>query len=82
MLRLRGEKCLLLNNERYVKPEQVFWEEHGFGNYRFRLSAEMRAYSDLLEQMGVKEGPGTTDAIKVLKEICAQFGAQTSPLDP
>lgn len=82
ILRLKGEKCLLLNNERYVKPEQVFWEEHGFGSYRFRLSADMRAYADLLDQLGVKERPGTTDAIQVLKEICAQFGAQTSPLDP
>ena len=82
ILRLKGEKCLLLNNERYVKPEQVFWEEHGFGGYRFRLSADMRAYGDLLDQLGVMERPGTTDAIQVLKEICAQFGAQTSPLDP
>lgn len=81
VLKLKGEKCLLLDNERYVRPDQVFWEDPGFGRYRFRLSHEWRAYGAFCEQLGVRERPTKEDALAVLKEASVEFGSRTTPLD-
>jgi hypothetical protein len=81
ILRLKGERCLLLDSQGYVSPEEVFWEEHGLGRYRFRLSTDMKGYGELLDQIGVKERPEMDDAIRVLQEISGQFSTSGSPLD-
>lgn len=78
---LKGKPCLLLPNGQYVTAKQVFWGEHPFGRYRYRLSPEMRKYNDLLEKLGVREQPGPGDARDVLTEIAQQYGDFNQPLD-
>lgn len=79
---LVGRACLhLKDHHRYVRPEHVFWGEHHFSPYRFRLSQEMRGYGALFDRLGVRETPDKTDAIKLLKEIGDKFGATNAPLD-
>ena len=79
--RLQNEKCLLLEGGRYVRPNQVFWGEHRFGRYRFRLNQDLRVYTKLFNRLGVRESPEVSDAIQVLLEISDEFGAANQPLD-
>lgn len=67
--RLRGIACLLLPDNTYVRPDQVFWSDHPFGRYRFRLGPEVRTYARLLEALEVKAAPDHVDALKLLVEI-------------
>lgn len=82
---LRGQKCLCLKdpegNENYYSPDQVFWEQHPFGNYRFRLSPDYGRYKLLFDKIGVKDKPDVSDAIKILLEIAAKYGTSNIPLD-
>ena len=43
--------------EKYFSPDQVFWEKHPFGIYRYRLSPEYGRYKLLFDKIGVKENP-------------------------
>lgn len=72
--RLRGTACLLLPDNTYVRPDQVFWSDHPFGRYRFRLGPEVRTYARLLEALEVKAAPDHLDALKLLGEIAESSG--------
>ncbi len=82
--RLVGEKCLYLKdsegNGAYYSPAQVFWEQHPFGDYRFRLPPEFGQYKDLMDRIGVKYSPNVDDAIKVILEISKKFGTSNIAL--
>lgn len=70
--KLKKKACLYLSNEngdQYYKPSEVFWEEHPFGKFRFRLTPEFGKYKDLFDRLGVKDKPDEQDAIDVLLEI-------------
>ncbi|MCP4542411.1 MAG: DUF3883 domain-containing protein [Chloroflexi bacterium] len=75
---LKDAACLLLEGDQYVHPRKVFWGEHPFGKYRFRLSDEFRAYGRLLDQLDVKDSPEPEDAIEVLLEISEEYGSNKS----
>jgi hypothetical protein len=47
LAQLRGKACLWLDDA-YRRPDQVFWGEHPFGPYRWRLGDQLRTYSKLL----------------------------------
>lgn len=82
LLQLQGKKCLYLKEQAsYLPPDQVFWGEHPFGRYRHRLDENLRVYGNLFKKLGVRDGPDHTDAIAVLKELSATFGATNQPLD-
>jgi hypothetical protein len=82
LLQLQGKKCLYLKEQKcYLPPDQVFWGEHPFGRYRHRLDENLRVYGNLFKKLGVRDGPDHTDAIAVLKELAATFGAANQPFD-
>src|SRR5207249_4365154 len=66
---LRGRQCLLLSNSRYVRPDEVFWDHHDFGKYRFQLDNTWRVFAALLTRLDVREAPQPDDAVKVLLEV-------------
>ena len=78
--RLRSRKCLWLG-QAYRSPDHVFWGDHRFGRYRWRLADELRGYGDLLEKIGVTDTPNHEDALSVLNEISAEFGYANNPLN-
>ncbi|MBC8503891.1 MAG: DUF3883 domain-containing protein [Chloroflexi bacterium] len=82
ILWLKGKACLLLkgrdDEEEYFKPNQVFWEEHPFGTFRFRLSPEFGQYKELFDKLGVNNKPDANDAIDVLLEIADSRFAQSN----
>jgi hypothetical protein len=71
--KLRDKPCLLLANEEYVRPDQVYWGEHPFGSFRYQLDPQLRQYSALFDRLGVREKPAPRDAIQVLSEIGEEF---------
>jgi hypothetical protein len=81
---LREKACLYLipssGSERYFRPDQVFWEQHPFGYYRYRLGPDFGRFKDLLDQLGVKVKPDAHGAISVLVEISDDFGKSNLPL--
>lgn len=77
---LKGKKSLWLGDA-YYSPNEVFWGEHFFGRYRRRLGDELRQYTALMNQLGVRETPTWEDAMSVLREIATEFGSQKKPLD-
>lgn len=82
--RLREQKCLFMKNpdgnETFFKPNQVFWEQHAFGKYRYRLSRDYGRFKNLFEKIGVKEKPDMEDTINVLLEISQEFGESNKVL--
>lgn len=71
--RLRETRCLLLENGEYVRPNQVFWGDHPFGRFRYRIGDAFVQYQDLLAGLGVKQTPDAGDAIAVLVDVAAEF---------
>jgi hypothetical protein len=80
LAQLRGKSCLLLGDA-YRRPDEVFWGEHPFGRYRWRLGDQLKAYSKLLAAIHVSEAPANKDFLKVIKEISADFGTANNALD-
>jgi hypothetical protein len=79
--RLRDKRCLLLPDNSYVGPSQVFWGEHPFGRFRHRLSSDLRKYGALFARLGVRETPDHRDALQILREISAEYGPDNRLLD-
>lgn len=81
---LIGESCLYLRaptgEERYFRPDQVFWEDHPFGTYRFRLGHEFGKFKNLFDRLGVRAKAEAQDAINVLLEISNDFGSSNIPI--
>ena len=59
----------------------MFWGNHPFGQYRWRLADGLRGYGDLLERIGVSDAHNHEDALAVLYEISSEFGEANRPLD-
>jgi hypothetical protein len=78
---LKEKACIILDDDTYVRPDQVYWGEHPFGQYRHRLGTNLRRYSDLFSRLGVRETPDYDDARQVLNEIACQFGPENRPVD-
>lgn len=74
---LKNAACLLLPDNEYVKPNQVFWGAHPFSGFRFRLSSDLRRYNDLFTQLGVRELPDADDALAVLREIEGSYATKS-----
>lgn len=72
---LAGKACLLVSEDpvRYVRPDQVFWNDHPFGLYRFKLGPGLRPYEELLNKLGVRTDPEISDYVQVLLDISNQF---------
>lgn len=81
---MKGQKCLYLKspdgNDEYFYPDQVFWDQHPFGNYRYRLSPDYGRFKLLFDKIGVNEKPEVNDAVKVLLEISKKFGTSNLSL--
>lgn len=77
--KLRSTRCLWLG-EAYRSPEDVFWEDHQFGRYRWRLGESLWNYRSLLEKIGVADKPNYEDALRVLREISSEFASASRPL--
>ena len=71
---MRDAACLRVDG-RNVRPDQVFWGSHPFGNRRTQLGPELVRYQRLLEGIGVREKPDFSDAIQVLKDISIEAGS-------
>lgn len=78
---LEGKACLLVSEDpvKYVRPDQVFWNDHPFGSYRYKLGPKLRAYEELLNCIGVRTDPQIADYIQVLLDISNQV--RNSSLD-
>ncbi len=81
---LMGKPCLFIklpsDETKYFRPDQVFWEQHPFGDYRFRLGPEFGQFKELFDELGVKTQASAQDAISVLLEIAEEFGQSHIPL--
>ena len=71
---LVGTACLRVQ-DRYLRPNQVYWGSHPFGRYRVQLGSGLRAFQNLLEGLGVREKPDFNDAIEVLIGISEETGS-------
>ncbi len=77
---LCGKACLWIDGA-YHRPDEVFWSEHPFGRYRWRLGDELKNYVKFLSAIGVRETPAPDDFLKVLKEISKEFVPTNRALD-
>lgn len=81
---LKGKPCLLFEIDeqiRYVRPDQVYWGEHPFGLFRYRLGPEMGKYHALFERLGVRDCPDIEDYIRVLLDISHRYTPSNLVLD-
>ena len=79
--KLRNKNCLLLPSNKYVAPEKVFWNDHAFGRFRYKLGSELRSYNDLFSRLGVRDNPTEADAMQVLLEVAEEYGKDNRALD-
>jgi hypothetical protein len=77
---LKDTRCLFLGDG-YRLPNEVFWLDHPFGRYRWRLAEELRGYASLLKRLDVHETPDRDDGMRVLKEISSEFGRSNDKVD-
>lgn len=80
LAQLRGKACLWIGDA-YRRPDEVFWGEHPFGRYRWRLGDQLRMYAKFLSAIGVRETPANSDFLKVLREISDEFAPANRSLD-
>jgi hypothetical protein len=77
---LLSQQCLQLDNRKFVRPADVYWGDHPFGRWRYRLGPKFRAWQALLDRLQVAQGPEPRDAIDVLQDIAATHGGEPAPL--
>lgn len=78
---LMGEQCLLLQESTtYVRPEEVYWGPHPFGRWRHSLSASFSQHRQLLDRLGVLEGPIPEHAVEVLLDVASNHSGETGSL--
>ncbi|MCY4081246.1 MAG: DUF3883 domain-containing protein [Caldilineaceae bacterium] len=77
--KLKSARCLWIEGA-YRSPDHVFWEEHQFPRYRWRLGDNLWSYRPLLERIGVANSPNHEDAMHVLREISSDFASASRPL--
>ncbi len=80
LAQLRGKACLWLGDA-YRSPDELFWGEHPFGRYRWRLGDQLKDYARFLRAIGVREAPDNRDFLNVIRQISEEFGAAGKPLD-
>lgn len=81
---LNGKPCILISDgDRafYVRPDQVYWNDHPFYPFRYRLDQEYLKHSALLQRLGVKDGPDEDDFIQILLDVSKQNGSSNRVLD-
>jgi uncharacterized protein DUF3883 len=81
ILSLKDKACLLLPNNTFVRPDQVFWTDHPFGPFRYVLGEELQKYSALFNRLEVKKSADYSDALAVIKEISQQYASTNTALD-
>ncbi len=79
--RMQNEACIMTASGEFVRPDQVFWSDHPFGRFRYRLDPALRSLVRLLTALGVKEQPDPEDAAAVLVDIEDEFGEYHLELD-
>ncbi|MCU1490545.1 MAG: hypothetical protein JWM85_1950, partial [Acidimicrobiaceae bacterium] len=65
---------------RWLKPSEVFWTDHPFGEWRRRLGHEFARYRDLFDQLGVEETPKWPQALAVMHDISAMYAPSNAEL--
>jgi hypothetical protein len=79
--RLVGKKCLLIDDNSYVRPDNVFRDENPFGRFRRQLASQWDSYAPLLERLGVKKRPDAADAVRVLLDIAGELAVYHLPVE-
>lgn len=75
---LLGEPCLRAESA-WLRPTDIFFGDHPFGRWRYRLTGRILERRRLLERLAVREAPVYDDALRVMQEIAAS--AVDRPLD-
>ena len=79
---LAGKACLYLSQqEKWVSPHDVFWDDNPFGRFRFQLGKEFLKFTELFERLGVRKSAGSTDALDVMDDISKEFDEGHRQLD-
>lgn len=78
--RLTGKACLLLDDDSYVSPDQVFQDDNPFGRFRRQLGPEWGALGPLLDRLDVKKQPDAEDAVLVLSDVARDLSAYNLPV--
>ena len=71
--RLSDEACLWTGTE-YLSPTKCYRGQHSFGRFRSQLGPNLLSRQNLIQALGVKEAPGPSDAIDVLREVSDAVG--------
>lgn len=71
--RLSDEACLWIGTE-YLSPAKCYRGQHSFGRFRSQLGPNLLSRQNLIQALGVKEAPGPSDAIDVLREVSDAVG--------
>ena len=79
--RLTGKKCINIENNKFVEPNKLFWQDHPFGSYRYKLDETLRPFNDFFKALSVKETAGLDDYIEVLLEISEKYGSINKKLE-
>ena len=69
--KLRGVECLLFDGQ-WRRPDEIYWSEHPFGQWRLQLPHEVR-FGKLFDALGVKASPDYRDAMTVIADISARY---------
>ncbi len=71
--RLSDEACLWTGTV-YLSPAKCYRGQHSFGRFRSQLGPNLLSRQNLIQALGVKEAPGPSDAIDVLREVSDAVG--------
>ena len=71
--RLRDVPCLW-TGDAYLSPAECYRGPHVFGRFRFQLGPNLLSCQKLIQALGVKEAPGPSDAVNVLRDVSFEVG--------
>lgn len=78
---LRNSKCVFIEEKGYFEAEHCFWGNHPFGDYRQKITDQIKDYYKLFKGIGVREDPELNDYLDVLNDISKIFGNSNRPVD-
>ena len=81
--KLQGQPCIYLGDqERYVRPNQLYLNPQSLGKYSFSVPVELDQYKDLFAVIGVKKEPGPQDYVDIILDIVEENYPKQAPLTP
>jgi hypothetical protein len=78
---LADSRCIYVEAlKSFLHPQQLFWSAQQLGRFAFTIPSNLNSYRPLFDALGVIDGPGASDYVRIIREISDEYFLQSKTL--